>query len=268
MVRRRKSRKKRKDMLGYILLAVIACVIAGVAYTYITLNQKQGNYDPVTLCPIDVDVDVVAVIFDVSDELNLVQKKYLDKWFQKLTSDMHQDTRLDVYTLQPTGSGVVRRELSVCRPRDGEDANSLTQNKRKIQKKWKESFSEPVDHILRTSMNASELDTSPIMEAIQLVALDSFTTGAESQNRLVIVSDMLQHTPDYSQYRGKVDFKKFSKSYYYARVRTDLSNVVVSLLYVGRASAAQLQTQRHANFWAEYFHSMGADVPTIDKIDG
>ena len=83
-------------------------------------------------------------------------------------------------------------------------------------------------------------DESPIFESIQSIAVRAFGALPESNKdrRLVIASDMLQNTPEYSQYHGIGSFEEFKRSQYYRRVRADLRGVEVELYYFAEESAS------------------------------
>ena len=79
---------------------------------------------------------------------------------------------------------------------------------------------------------------------------------------------MLQHTSEWSHYRGQTDFTSLQKTSYYQRINTDLNNAEVNILYVRRDNMEKLQNKRHAFFWANFIESIGGRVTLIEKIDG
>ena len=118
-------------------------------------------------------------------------------------------------------------------------------------------------------MKPSEADASPIMEILQVVSLSAFPTeSSDAKKKIVIISDMLHHTPEWSHYRGQMDFATLEQTPYFQRIRTDLQGADVQILYVRRNGMEKLQTKRHAFFWADYIDAIGGHLSLIEKIDG
>ncbi len=90
----------------------------------------------------------------------------------------------------------------------------------------------------------------------------------EAAKKLVIVSDMLQHTDGVSLYRGVPDFDKFRKTEYYRRVRTDLGGVQCEILYVGRETKRGIQGAAHIKFWQLYFADQNGEITRVRMVEG
>jgi hypothetical protein len=83
-----------------------------------------------------------------------------------------------------------------------------------------------------------------------------------------VVSDMLEHGPEYSQYRGPLDFEALRSAPYYRRVRTDLQDVEVEIFYIRRNGAEGIQGARHVEFWQDFFIDQGATLIRVVSIQG
>jgi hypothetical protein len=85
---------------------------------------------------------------------------------------------------------------------------------------------------------------------------------------LVVVSDFIQNTPELDQYKEKVTFDKFAATGYYRRIRSDLRDVAVELLYVWRTTRTSVQGRAHAEFWSELLADEGAKPIDVKSIQG
>ena len=150
--------------------------------------------------------------------------------------------------------------------------NKWTQNPHLIEERWQALFANPLQHLLDSILDGGDAQVSPIMESIQSVVVTKL--GSEElisqkiPRRLIIISDLLQYVPDYSQYRPLEDFKHFEKLPYYQSVRADLSGISVEFWYVRRQKTLALQTKKHQDFWQNYISDQGGSVDKIWFIPG
>ena len=178
-------------------------------------------------------------------------------------------THIALYVIDDKERKVIGPDFEICAPRTGNEANALYENPKLIRQRWLERFEQPLDRAIAGFMQPSKADYSPIMEILQVVSLSAFPPEANTaKKKIIIISDMLQHTPEWSNYRGQMDFGKLKDTAYFQRIRTDLHGAEVEILYVRRDGAEKLQTKRHAYFWADFIQAIGGKVTLIEKIDG
>jgi hypothetical protein len=113
------------------------------------------------------------------------------------------------------------------------------------------------------------------MAAIQAIAVSAFqaadaasASGTPLPKRLVIVSDMLENSEAGNHYRGAPDFLAFKLTPAYARVRSHLDDVAVTIFYLRRDDAAGVQGVSHIRFWNQWFADQGASVDDVAAIEG
>jgi hypothetical protein len=111
---------------------------------------------------------------------------------------------------------------------------------------------------VKNSIASAKANSSPIMAAIQDIAIDQFSSAA-SQNAkkiLFVISDMIEYTKDYSQYprAGDLSFLRYKQSPAYLKFRTDLHDATVNILYVKRQPKGQpiIDGGAHMQFWKEW----------------
>lgn len=267
---KRKRAAQKKNFIGLMLIIGVLAVFAFLAYFRYGLQKKQLVYDKQSLCPVAThSPKYVALVFDKSDTYNKVQQQFLRRFFAEFKSGLTPGTRISLYAIDDQKNKEIKPDFVVCAPRTGKGANAFYENPKRIQQKWREQFEQPLDQMIAGFMQAGKADFSPIMEIFQHVSLSAFPLGNKQvEKQIIIISDMLQHTPEWSHYRGQMDFAALQKTNYYQRINTHLQNAEVNILYVRRDGMEKLQNKRHAYFWADYIKSIGGRVTLIEKIDG
>ncbi|WP_031434259.1 hypothetical protein [Methylomarinum vadi] len=267
--RSRQQRTQLKNLLGCSLIIAVLAVVAALGYFWYDRQSRQQGFDAATLCPMQGSPAYVAVVFDKTDAYNLVQQRFLKRYFAHFKAQLQAGTHIALYVIDDREREVIAPDFEVCAPRSSEDANAWYENPKLIRQRWLERFEQPLDRVIAGFMQPGNADYSPIMEILQVVSLSAFPPAAKSaKKKIVIVSDMLQHTPEWSHYRGQMDFAKLRDTPYFQRIRTDLQGAEVEILYVRRDGAEKLQSKRHAYFWADFIDAIGGKVTLIEKIDG
>lgn len=267
--RRRQQRIHFKNLLGCSLIVGVLIVVAALGYFWYDQNSRQQAFDVATLCPVQGSPLYVAVVFDKTDAYNRVQQRFLQRYFENFKDQLVPGARIALYVIDDRERKVIAPDFEVCVPRSGDDANALYENPKLIRQRWLERFERPLDRAIAGFMQPGNADYSPIMEILQIVSLSAFPPRAkQAEQKIVIVSDMLHHTPEWSHYRGQMDFAELKNTAYFQRIRTDLQGAEVEILYVRRDGAEKLQTKRHAYFWADFIEAIGGKVTLIEKIDG
>ena len=267
--RKRQQRIQLKNLFGIVLIVCVLAIVTSLGTFWYERQKQQQAFDTATLCPLDGSPAYIAVVFDKTDAYNSVQQRFLKRYFSDFKAKLRPGTRIALYVIDDRNRDIIAPDFLVCAPRTGEDANALYENPKLIKRRWLERFEKPLDQAIEGFMKPSEADYSPIMEILQVVSLSAFPVESDdATKKIIIVSDMLQHTPEWSHYRGQMDFAELERTAYFQRIRTDLGGAEVQILYVRRDGMEKLQTKRHALFWADYIDAIGGQVTLIEKIDG
>src|SRR5262249_11737328 len=145
--------------------------------------------------------------------------------------------------------------------------SSLTANPTRAKQVWDLRFSQPLKATFAALLQPHDEPSSPILESIQSVSVTAFDViGANIPRHLVIASDMLQNTGEFSQYQDRRTFAEVRATPYYSRVRASLRGVSVQILYVRRFQQASIQGAPHIEFWQEYFADSGATLESVVSI--
>lgn len=279
MARQRRSRRSSrrggagsdgwKIALGAVLALIAFGGLGAVAWFSATVAPPP-TLDAETLCPADGPAAVTVVLLDVSDDLPEPARLQVRTRLLDLADAMPTHGLLELRVLSPDDAAG-RVLFSRCNPGTGEGLSSLTANPEAVRRTWDEGFRQPLTRLLEAGLPAAPADTSPIMRAIQRAALDHFDgrAAATREKRLVVVSDMIENTPAYSQYAGDLSFQRFAATPAFQDLRTDLAGADVTVLYVQRRpGGAPFDTGAHIAFWNTWVETMRGRLVEAVKLQG
>ena len=250
-----------------MLLALIALGILGAFWW---LTPRPPLLDASTLCPVNGPDGITVVLVDASDDLPEPARREARTIVDDLINALPPYYRLDIRVLDITGQKS-RSLFSKCNPGDGTGLNEWTSNPRIARAKWLESFRKPATDAMNSSLASAKAQSSPIMAAIQDIAIERFSgaAAARAAKRIVIISDMLEFTGEYSQYprAGDLSYQRFKKSPAYLKYRTDLHGARVTINYVQRVQP-KIDNTHHAQFWHEWTKDNRGVWDTIHRLQG
>ena len=252
-----------------LILAGLAMVAAATGYWWYRASGAPRLVAD-TLCPEKGPSGVVVVLLDRSDPLTIQQREGLRNRLMGLRDGLSQHERLDVYAVGDTTTTLRDPVVSLCNPGKGDDANVWTSNPRLMRQRWEKRFADRIDSALADVLMVDTAESqSPVMESLQSVAITALgRIPAETPRRLVIVSDMIQHTREYSQYRGVGNFESFRSTPYFERMSCDLGGAEVTILYLNRAPVSAVQGKAHIAFWRDYIAAMNGQLVSVVRIEG
>ncbi len=266
----RQKRRQKKNFWGILMICAVFIVIVITGFAFWQLNKSHVEIDKATLCPVLGAKATTVVLIDRTDSMNPVQQGALLQKLDDIKAETPKYGAIEIYSVGQVGEALLRPEVKLCNPGRGEDVDQTIGNPRLVEKRWKEGFQAPLERVFKDMLRPGEAKTSPIAESIQSVAITSFDADNQSgaDKRLVIVSDMLQNTPEFNQYVALTPFERFKTTEYYRRVRAHLDGVRVEILYVRRPTARQIQGEGHIEFWQQFFMDEGATLERVIALEG
>lgn len=250
------------------MTAVIALLAAGSltvgSITFALINRL--DVDPETFCPLDGDYPRTAILIDASDTLSERQGEEAVASIRDLfEGELEQHEWVGIYVVSEDETVLTKPSAFICNPGGRDSANPLYQNPTEFERRYEEFFYR-LETEISGVVGAPAQESSPILEMVTAVAeSDEFS---RRPNRLLIVSDMLHNTREYSQFRESLDFGEWRD-----RFRGQdylgpslLRGIDVQVVYVKRESYAGLQTRRHVKFWEDYFRSVGGSLTRVTPI--
>jgi hypothetical protein len=259
-VKRRSTRQRSRSGGGWAILGGITLICAALmgfgalAYFYVTAPQKP-KLDQASLCPVTGPQGVTVVLVDTTDDLAKTTQREALGILDDLIASLPVYHKLDIRVLDVAGS----RSLSLfakCNPGDGAGLSEWTANPVIARKRWIEGFEKPALAAVKHSLASAKANSSPIMAAIQDIALDQFSAASVQgiPKSLIVISDMLEFTPDYSQYpkAGDLSYERYRRSPAYRKFQTNLHGARVTINYVWRTLPAKFNTRDQMEFWKRW----------------
>jgi len=268
--RRRSSNpgELRKHVLGGALAVLALGTLAAGAYVYATAARPPA-LDPSSLCPVDGPRSITVVLLDSTDDIQDIAKREVKSALLDMAETLPAYGLLEMRLLDPNSPGG-KSIFARCNPGDGSGLSEYTTNPRLAKKRWMEGFRQPLEEALDAGFHPAPGKTSPIMETVQRIAVDRFTgrLADDIPKSLVLVSDMLEHEGDYSQYSGDLSYARYKASRAYRKVQTDLHGAEVTIYYIQRTTARPINSVEHIRFWADWIRDNKGRLKQANKLQG
>ena len=263
---RRAKNRRSKDIYGIISISIVVLIIIiGTGYYYI--ENRPQNLNDENLCPSSGPQGHYILLIDKTDSLNFTQKQSFNVILKDLVGNVPKGYLLSVFALGENFEETAKPLVELCNPGDGSKESELTANIGKLQAKYKSRFLEPVSAISESLLISESEKLSPILEMVQLVGVNGFRKhGVNGERRLIIVSDMLHNTPQFSMYKEKLSYADFSKLPYGRKTQSELLDVEIELHYL--INRPELQTKRNLKFWEDYFINAGGRIVSVRPMEG
>lgn len=260
-------RRQRLHIVWGILALTIAVGVAGAAGWFF-FGKREAGLQPATLCPVAGPKGHAILLVDRTDPFNFTQKQAFLRYLAEFGRGRVKEGELfSVFVLGEDFTANAQPVFEMCNPGQGQDKNIWTSNPERLRRLFEDRFLGPMAALADQLAAKTPAPNSPIMEMLQLVAINGFrAAGVAGPRRLYVVSDMLQNTPAFSQYRSDSDFAAFRETPIFPKVRTDLAGVDVELAYL--VNNPTRQNRRHVKFWEDYFQAMGAAVVAVRLLEG
>ncbi len=267
-LRSRNPRDVRKHVLGGALAVLALGVLSAGAYVYMT-TARPPALDRASLCPVDGPHSMTVVLLDSTDEIPDIGKHEIRTVLLDMAETVPVYGLLELRLLDPKTPGG-RQIFAKCNPGDGAGLSEYTANPRMAKKRWLEGFRSPLEESLDAGFRPVPGKTSPIMETVQRIAVDRFSGRAaeDTPKSLVLVSDMLENAPDYSQYNGDLSYGRYKASRAYKKLQTDLHGAEVTIYYIQRVTAKPLNSADHIRFWADWIRDNKGRFKRANKLQG
>ena len=265
----RHARRQRNTTIAWILALSLAVglVVAGVVYKLLT---AEPGLNKVTLCPADGPRGHFVLLVDKTDPLNFTQKQALSITFKEIIEKRTPEGYLlSIFVLGEDFKANAEPLIELCNPGTGADKSAMTANLKKLRQQYEHKFVEPMRRQSEALLSTTPAKTSPILEMVQLVGINAFRKhDIKGERRLIMLSDMLHNTPQFSMFRSPTDYDyaAFAATSYGKKTQLDLGGADVELLYL--LHTPQLQTRRNLLFWEEYFKKSGARVVAVQPLEG
>lgn len=250
------ARKAQEDRRALLILGFSLLAIGGagaLAWSARTPALETGSG-----CPrgqIVPDVHTVVLV-DQTDALTQRQVDYARSLILLEYQRLPAGGRLTVRPIDADPDSTAR-DFSRCRVRRGTEVSGLTTNPDVVEAEFRRTVGDALNGYLEDLETRPVAEASPIMETVETVAESRDFGPNVDRRRLVLLSDMAQHS-------GRVD-QYADRSFALDDASRDLlprnfRGVEVRVHYVERPSLAALQGPEHERFWRSWFRTAGADA--------
>ncbi len=270
------KRRRRRNEIGavqkvFIAIgsAVIVAAIGGVL-AYNAFFSERVAINKETGCPVDGPVSRAVVLIDQTDTFSAVQAADIRNQLDAYKATVPRFGELVIYGFAATEQGLPTPIARVCNPGSESDIDKLVESGARARRDWARLFDKPFKDVVSQVLQPKESQSSPIIETIQAVAVQEFGP-AEMGNvpkKLIIVSDLLQHTPSMSHYGKLPDVATILSSDSFKKLRVDLRDVSLDLLYLHRLTKHGRQGPEHLAFWKALLEAQGATIDRIYSVSG
>jgi hypothetical protein len=259
---RKQSAKASLAVLGGLILTLVVAVLGAVAF-FVTKLSNQEAIDIATLCPASGPQSHLAVLLDMTDPISASQLLFVREYIEDQVDNapVGAFVSVGIVSTEPDFQG--SPTINICKPRRGQSASQFYENPGLIEEIFQDKFSDPLQLKLDQLFATETASSSPIMESIQRLISSTvgFRTSTHARS-LLIMTDLMQHSPAMSFYRGE-DWNSFSRSGNLERLSHALEGVTVTILRVPRINAPNESLE---DFWVRYFDYQGASQVRVISV--
>lgn len=254
-----------KDKQGIWLIAgVILVLIAVFAFKISQDSKPKAGSDN---CVGEVSANTAVVVDHTERISDQTRDEIINRTMAHIMQNAKLNERISVFTISDLSKKSLRPLVSLCRP--PEDGNRAIEDVRAIQKKFKDNFEKPIRNALINSPDNTK--ESPIAQALTDISLSQFLRG--KSNTLLIFSDMLENTEQFSLYRCKSAtsvISQYRESRRGAKERPDFINTKVVLNLIPRMNQSASTLKCRDALWLWFFgDNSGAEAGLIvDYLPG
>jgi hypothetical protein len=253
---------------SYLWAALGGLFVTGVIVAAaIWMLSRPAGLDK-RLCPASGPTGQIVLLVDKTDPLSFTQKQAFEGLLDRLIAQrVPSGYLLSVFVLGEDYKSSPKPVFSECNPGDGADASEYTANKARLKKRFETNFRQPMLALANELQATKSAKYSPIFEMLEMTSINGFRKeDVKGPRKLIILSDMLHNTPEFSMYRDTPEFASFHESDYGRKMSTNLNGVDVELDYL--INTPRLQTRRNLKFWEDYFASAGARIVAVTPLEG
>jgi len=267
---RAKARARQNEIRNYafaaFLFAVVLAAIGG--WIYWKNTTKTTSYDPLTMCPTTGARGHIVLLIDTTDPFTFTQKETFVSLIREIVERRTPEGYLlSIFMLGEDYKENAKPVVELCNPGTGLDKSVWTDDVKGLRRAYEEQFVAPMTKQAEGLSSTASAKASPIFEMVQLAGINAFERHAiPGERRLVVVSDMLHNTPEFSMYTDQPDYTRFASSDYGKKAQAALEGVKVELHYL--MNTPRLQNRANSVFWELYFDKAGARLVTVKPLAG
>ncbi|WP_143435552.1 hypothetical protein [Henriciella aquimarina] len=243
---------------------MIGAMLAGVFGLFaLAAFSASPSVLPETGCRMDhKDPAHTVLLIDQSDPFNPNDLGWVNAFIDSEARTLPRFGRITVVTPNSEDPYDARIVYSHCSPGAAQDANPILQNPRMIEDTWRETFYEPMSKEVETALTDTRQPSSPLFEAVYSIADRADFQASRGDRRIILISDLMQHSDEFSFYRTGTDKAAFAETRLADRV-PDMEGVEIVARVVPRQEY-DLPMSDVKRFWRDYFDRTGAAFSSVN----
>lgn len=253
-----------KAIIG-AFLGLFAISAAAAAF-YAASRLSEPRFDHETLCPLTGIAGATAIVIDKSDPLTPPQIEAVRREILAARDALPQGAQIRIAVIENAPDGQraqLRLGLPLCNP--GSEANPLYENPKLVRARYEDAFRAPLERDLAALLTPGTAPSSPISAAVAASVPDMGQMAAShAPLRILLVSDLMEHTGQASAYAGTLNAAAIRASFPDAQAPVMAASQVRVLLLPRPAHAREQAAAETA--WREALLAMGAQVE-IERLE-
>lgn len=254
---------RRREQGPWFWRGAIALMLTSVfgLFAAAAIHQPPGT-DPETGCRLDrEDPAHTVVLVDQSDPFNATDLDWVRALLDGEARELERYGRLTLIVPNSASPYDPVQVFTGCSPGSAAEANPIFQNPKMIAAAWERKFHAPLMTRADEALRDTVAPSSPLMEAMYTVADRPDFQGHVPARRLILVSDLMQHSPGFSMYKSGADGEAFASSGL-ADMVAGLEGVEVIARVVPRQEYPLPLAEVKA-FWRDWFAAAGAEYVPV-----
>ncbi|MEM6534789.1 MAG: hypothetical protein AAF613_04025 [Pseudomonadota bacterium] len=239
---------------------MVALVLA--LFGFIAFNSSPALVAD-TACRVDrKDPAHTIILIDQSDPFNENDLGWVYEFVDTEARALPRYGRLTVLTPNSSSPYDPKTVFVQCSPGSVEDANPILQNPRMIDDTWRDTFYTPLIGQIENTLRDTRQPSSPLVEAVYSIGDRADFQASRKNRRVIVVSDLMQHSQGFSFYRKGADMEAFRASGLSAS-RPSFSGAEIVARIVPRQEY-DLPIEQVKAFWRTYFDEAGASYGSVN----
>lgn len=245
-----------RSAIGMMLVLVLGL------FGYIAFNSNPA-LETDTACRVDrKDPAHTIILIDQSDPFNENDLGWVYEFVDTEARALPRYGRLTVLTPNSAAPFDPKTVFVRCSPGSVDDANPILQNPRMIDDTWRDTFYTPLIDGIKTTLRDTRQPSSPLIEAVYAIGDRADFQSSRKNRRVIVVSDLMQHSDGFSFYRRGADMDAF-KSSNLSKNQPRFSGAEIVARIVPRQDY-DLPLDQVKAFWRTYFDAADADYGSVN----
>lgn len=270
---RKRSRRSSKSawnmrpiIIGTMAMVTSIAIVLGIFYLWIDAGSAVKLDE--AMCPVDGPVGITVLLVDTTDPISVTTLTDARNRLQNEINKAKVGERIEIHALTEN-IGEVTEMFAGCKPDDGSQTSAWTSNPRLMKHDWEQFFNRPLADVSSKLDQGEAGNQSPIMAAVQSIKLNVYDKLKDHDipNRLIILSDMIEHTKSFSLYRAGTDYTTFKVSGAYHEFKTDLTGIGVEIWFIDRG-IPRFRNSTHMNFWLNWVGGNLGELRKAISLEG